>query len=223
MAFPDHGFVLLALPKTASTTLERALAPDASLVISGPPGMKHLGARGFERQIAPRLAAEGHRRESYEVVTMFREPVSWLESWWRYRARDGMVRRPHKSTTEISFEDFARSFIARDGRAPTPKGRPARFITIDEVVGVDRVLALDRPDVWQGYFSERLGRPLEFERRNVSSAPVRGELTTATRAALREHLAPEYAVWDRLSADGQWTGARGTPLPVPAPPAPASS
>jgi hypothetical protein len=37
MTFPDHGFVLLALPKTGSTTLERTLAPYASLVISSPP------------------------------------------------------------------------------------------------------------------------------------------------------------------------------------------
>ncbi len=216
MAFPDHGFVLLALPKTASTTLERALAPYASLVIGGPPGMKHVGARGFERTIAPRLASDGHERDSYEVVTMFRDPVGWLESWWRYRARDGLSRRsPRKSTAEISFEDFARSYIARDGRAPTPSGRPARFLTIDGVVGVDRLLALDRPDVWQDYFAARLGRPLEFERRNVSSAPVRGELTASTRAALEDHLAPEYAVWERLADDGQWVGARGTPLAVP--------
>jgi hypothetical protein len=219
MAFPDHGFVLLALPKTGSTTLERTLAPYASLVISRPPGMKHVGARGFERQLVPRLASEGHRRESYEIVTMFRDPISWLESWWRYRAREGMdERRPHKSTAEISFEDFARSFIAKDGLAPTPKGRPARFITIDGVVGVDRILALDRPDVWQRYFGERLGRPLTFEHRNVSTTPLRGELSDSTRAALREHLAPEYVVWDRLAGEGEWTRARGTPLAIGAPP-----
>jgi len=217
MAFPDHSFVLLALSKTASTTLERALAPYASWVISSPPGMKHLGAQGFERKIAPQLAASGHPRQSYEVVTMFRDPIAWLESWWRYRARHSLAeRRPHKSTADVSFEDYARSYIAEDGRAPTPKGRPARFLTVDGVVGVDRILAVDRPDVWQNFFAERLGRPLEFERRNVSSAPVNGELSAATRAALRAYLAPEYTVWDRLAESGQWTGACGTPLPVAA-------
>ncbi|WP_157953126.1 hypothetical protein [Nocardioides allogilvus] len=216
MALPDYGFVLLALSKTASTSLERTLAPYASLVISSPPGMKHLGASGFERKIAPRLAESGHERGSYEVVTMFRDPVSWLESWWRYRARDGQEeRRPDKSTAAVSFEDYARSYIAGDRRVPTPRGRPAKFITVDGLIGVDRILAVERPDVWQAYFSERLGRPLEFERRNVSTAPVRGELTDATRDALREHLAPECTVWERLAGSGEWAGARGTPLAVP--------
>lgn len=216
MALPDYGFVLLALSKTASTSLERTLSPYASVVISSPPGMKHLGVSGFERQIAPRLAESGHPREAYEVVTMFREPVAWLESWWRYRARDGQAeRRPDKSTAAISFEDYARSYIAGDRRFPTPRGRPGRFITVDGVVGVDRILAVERPDVWQGYFSERLGRPLEFEHRNVSTKPVRGELSDATRSALRDHLAPEFAVWKRLAASGQWVGTRGTPLDVP--------
>ena len=43
MAFPRHGFVLLAMPKCASTSLESALAPYADLVIDRPPGLKHLG------------------------------------------------------------------------------------------------------------------------------------------------------------------------------------
>lgn len=212
MTFPGHGFVLLALPKTASTTLERALAPYASLVISSPPARKHLPARGFEREFVPALAARGHPRDSYEVVTMFRDPVAWLESWWRYRAREGA--RPGNSTAGMPFEDFARSYVAGDGSAPTPKGRPSRFISVDGAVGVDRVFSLERPDVWGPWFSERVGRSLDFGRRNVSTAAP-GELSEDTRAALTRHFAPEYDVWRRVETTGQWAGARGTRLGDP--------
>ena len=35
----------------------------------------------------------------------------------------------------------------------------------------------------------------------------------AMREALAAHFAPEYAVWRRLEATGEWAGARGTRLP----------
>jgi hypothetical protein len=204
---PGRDFVLLALPKTASTALERTLSPYATEVVSSPPGRKHLPARGFVHTRAPELATQGHPRESYELVTMFREPIAWLESWWRYRARDDS----RQSTADLTFEEFALHYLAGDGDAPVPKGRPARFIQAQGAVAVDRVLAVERPDVWSAFFAGRIGRPLAFERRNASGTE-RGLLTDATREALTAHFAPEYDVWHRLADTGEWSGARGTRL-----------
>lgn len=213
MAFPAHGFVLLAMPKCASTSIESALSPYASLVIDKPPSRKHLGCSGFTKRVAPGLAADGHPRDSYELVTMFRDPIRWLESWWRYRAR--LDDDTDNSTQDLSFEDFARAYVDADPTAPTPRGRPGTFITIDGVVEVDRILAVERPDVWQAWFGERLGVTVGVERRNVSTERVVPELSEATRAALVDYFAPEYAVQARLAETGQWSGARGTPLAVP--------
>lgn len=216
MAFPAHGFVLLAMPKCASTSIETALAPHASLVIDKPPSRKHLGCSGFAKRIAPALAADGHPRDSYELVTMFRDPIAWLESWWRYRGRldDGS----DNSTNDLSFEEFARLYVDGDPTAPTPRGRPGQFLTVDGVVEVDRVFAVERPDVWQSWFSERLGVEVSVERRNVSEERVPPELSDATRTALEAYFAPEYAVASRLQETGAWSGARGTALAVPARP-----
>lgn len=204
---PGRDFVLLALPKTASTSLERTLAPYATEVVGSPPGQKHLPARGFVHTRAHDLAERGHPRESYELVTMFREPIAWLESWWRYRARDDS----RQSTADLTLDEFARLYLAGDEDAPVPRGRPARFLHAEGAVAVDRVLAVERPDVWQAWFSERVGAPLQFGRRNASVAE-RGELAEDTREALVAHFAPEYDVWRRLEATGQWSGARGTRL-----------
>lgn len=204
---PGRDFVLLALPKTASTTLERSLAPYATEVVGAPPAQKHLPARGFVHTRAHELAAQGHPRDSYELVTMFREPLAWLESWWRYRARDDSRR----STADMTFEEFAQRYLAGDDDAPVPRGRPAKFIRAQGGVAVDRIFAVDRPDVWEPWFSARVGAPLEFERRNASGAE-RGALSDATRSALVVHFAPEYAVWRRLQDTGEWAGARGTRL-----------
>ena len=207
---PGRDFVLLAMPKTASTSLERALAPYATEVVGSPPGQKHLPARGFVHTRAPVLAEQGHPRESYELVTMFREPIAWLESWWRYRAREDS----RQSTADMTFEEFALRYLAGDGDAPVPKGRPARFIHAQGAIAVDRIFSVGRPEVWSAWFSARVGAPLDFERRNASDAE-RGELGFATREALAAHFAPEYEVWRRLEATGEWAGARGTPLENP--------
>ncbi len=221
MAFLDHGFVLLLMPKAASTTLALALAPHASLDLRATPSVKHVGARGFERRIAARLDGMGHPRGTYEVVTMFREPVGWLESWWRYRAREGMdERRPDRSTSGISFDDYARAYVSGDHSLPIPNGRPARFITHDGAIGVDRIFAVERPEVWQAWFAGRVGRDLEFKRFNVSSAAVDSALGDDTRATLREYFAPEYSVWERLQETGQLSGVHGTALDVPERPRP---
>ncbi len=204
---PGQDFVLLALPKTATTTLERTLSPHATEVVSSPPSRKHLPARGFVHTVAHGLAEQGHPRDSYDLVTMFREPIAWLESWWRYRAREDSRR----STAEMSFEEFARAYLAGAPDAPVPKGRPARFIHAQGAVAVDRIFSVERPEVWSAWFADRLGVPLEFERRNASAAE-RGELTAATRSALEALFVPEYDVWRRLAGTGEWSGARGTVL-----------
>ncbi|WP_175539503.1 hypothetical protein [Nocardioides exalbidus] len=204
---PGRDFVLLALPKTASTTLERTLAPYATEVVSAPPGQKHLPARGFVHTRAQALAEQGHPRDSYELVTLFREPIAWLESWWRYRGREDS----RQSTADMAFEQFARHYLAGDDDAPVPRGRPSRFVQAQGGVAVDRIFSVDRPDVWEPWFSERVGAALEFERRNASGAE-RGELSSATRDELAAHFAPEYDVWRRLEPTGEWAGARGTQL-----------
>ena len=204
---PGRDFVLLALPKTASTSLERTLAPYATEVVGSPPAQKHLPARGFVHTRAEVLAAQGHARESYELVTMFREPIEWLESWWRYRAREDS----RQSTADLTFEEFALSYVSGDDGAPVPPGRPARFIRAQGAVAVDRIFSVERPDVWSAWFAERVGEPLTFERRNVSGVE-RGELTASTRDRLEAWFAPEYDVWRRLADTGEWSGARGTKL-----------
>lgn len=213
MAFPEHGFVLLAMPKCASTSLEQALAPYASLVIDRPPARKHLGCSGFARRVAPQLAAAGHPRESYELVSMFRDPVDWLASWWRYRGR--LEEGQANSTHHLGFDDFARAYVEGDPEAPTPRGRPGQFLTVEGAVEVDRVLAVERPETWEAWFGRQLGREVRVERRNTSDRRPRPELAPATRERLLEYFAPELSVLERLRETGEWAGARGTRLDVP--------
>ena len=202
MAFPRHGFVLLAMPKCASTSLEAALAPYADLVIDRPPASSTW---------APPASAGGSPH-GWPPTATTATPTSWSRcsatrcaGWSRggatARRPESVRHRPGADSSEMSFEEFARRYVEGDPDAPTPRGRPGQFLTMDDVVEVDRVLAVERPDAWQAWFRSRLGDEVEFERRNVSP-PADPELTASTRSALVDFFAPEYAVWSRLQETG---------------------
>jgi hypothetical protein len=208
LALPAHGFVMLSMPKSASTSLVRAIQGHAELVLRVNPGLKHLNCTQFNNVVVPLLRKGGYKRKDYELVSMFREPVEWLESWWRYRRRPALEDNTDRYTGEQSFEEFALDYLAK---AHPYRGRPVRFIsnTRDLDLGVDRLFRLEAPEVWQAWLSEKIGEELEFPQANVSAERAAPELTAETRARLVEFFAPEYDVYDHLRAEGTWTPPKG--------------
>jgi len=211
MALPHRGFVWLSAPKCASTSVEEALEVHASLVMRH--HFKHANYTTFTHRVEPLLADFGHDRSSYEVVCLFREPVGWLESWWRYRARPEILRGPkaHNYTGDMGFDEFVTRYVDRH---PGLRGigRPARFCSLEgRVVGVDRILRYESTEVWQTYLSERVGTDLGFRRTNVSGRDPE-PLDPAVRRRAEEFFAPEYRIWAELGRDGQWTPPRDVAL-----------
>ncbi len=209
IAMPAKGFVMLSLPKCASTSLVRSIHTEAEMILRINPGLKHINAKGFHDLVAPLLKRGGYAREDYEVCSMFREPVEWLESWWRYRRRPALLEEnPDRYTGEQSFEDFAKDYMAR----PHPlRGRPSRFIAMsdDLDIGVDRIFRLEAPEVWQGWIEDKLGPGVEIRNDNISTERKPPELSRRTRQALVDYFAPEYDVYDHLRESGQWAPPKG--------------
>ena len=212
IALPSHGFVMLSMPKCASTSIVRALSGQAEVVLRGNPKLKHMNCRLFHQRMMPILRHAGYPRKDYELVSLFREPVEWLESWWRYRSRPAILdERPHHYTGDLSFEEFAAAYVAGDRSVTRNVGRPARFLSLsdDLDLGVDRIFALDRPDAWQSWLEERMGGTVEIRTANRSSERREPELTAATRAALTDFFKPEYEIHARLAETGVWAPPRG--------------
>ena len=209
LALPAHGFVMLSLPKSASTSMVRAIAGQAEMVLRVNPRLKHINCSQFHELIVPVLRKGGYRRSDYEVVSLLREPVEWLESWWRYRRRPALLEEnARRYTGEQTFEEFTLAYLDRRQQV---RGRPARFVALgdDLTVGVDRLFQLERPDVWQGWLAEKLGKPIDIGTDNVSTERRPPELTAATRARLEEHFAPEYDLYAHVRETGQWAPPRG--------------
>jgi hypothetical protein len=211
IAAPHLGFAFLAMPKCASSSIEPKLIWRGMISMPRNPALKHMPAAQFERLVVPLLEVAGYRRRTYETVCLFREPIEWLHSWWRYRSREALAAPGspgHKNYTgHVTFEEFADAYIA--GRAAFAQiGSQAEFVRgLDADVGVDRIFRYESLDLLVGYLTERLGIELELDRRNAS--PMRElEISAAGRERLRRHLRMEYRIYDGLTPSPARESAR---------------
>lgn len=194
LIFWKARIVLLAVPKTGTTALETALAPQADAAIVNPPGLKHCGVAKYRRELAPFFERGGRR--PMRLVAVMREPVGWLGSWWRYRGRPALAGHPN-STAGLDFEAFVDAYLSDPQPDCARVGAQARLLA----GGVDHLFRHDRPAALHTFLSDALGRPVAPPRRNVSP---QGDvaLSDAMRARLRAARPEDFEMWDRLVADG---------------------
>ena len=216
LALPAHGFVMLSMPKCASTALEEVLAPRAEIVFKHNARLKHINCRAFYGTVGPTLRLAGYPRSQYELVCLFREPISWLESWWRYRQAPRLARRadPAKFSGNLTFDEYAQRYLDGDSSGAVVRGRPARFVSMKGEgyqVGMNRIFALEAPEAWQGWLQEKFGGELEFPTANRSRVQTPPELSASLRRRLEEHFTPEYDIYEHLRPTGMWVPPRRYP------------
>ena len=197
---PRHGFVFISVTKAASTSIEDAFEPYSQMSLRGNP-FKHTRYSGFQHFLQPYMALRGFPRESYEVVCVFREPIDWLASWWRYRSREELADPSHPAhnnyTGDVPFEEFARAFM-KGGEQFALIGREAEFVETrgPKWAGVDRVFRYERLDLLVDYLCEKVGEEVEVGVRNVS--PKKSySLSKECERELRDFLQPEYGIYER--------------------------
>lgn len=207
IAIPQHGLVFLAMTKCASTAIEDELSNDGLIITRKNPSLKHMTYRGFKRHLAPMLRRHGYPRRSYEVVSLFREPIEWLHSWYRYRARGELARatgpRQRNYSGNVTFAEFCDAYMQSSAPYATGIGRQANFVrSKQETVGVDRLFRYEELPGFVDYLAEKLGRPIELQPLNVSSRKQKLQIPRELHDGLRAHLATEYFIYETL-ADGR--------------------
>lgn len=208
--FYKPRLVFLSTPKTGTTAILAALKPRASMIVSGPPEMKHVTYGGFMAHVAPWIkASTGLDRQDYEVVTVMREPLDWLGSWYRYRTRNELKDpdHPHRAnyTGHLTYEEFVADVLRPDETRPgwASVGRPSDTARHDDgTIGVDRLFAYENLPSFVDYLSQRMGKPVETEKKNVSpSMPL--ALSAPARTSLQAHFADDVRLHASLRADGK--------------------
>lgn len=206
LVFLEQNLVVLSVPKTGSTAIERALRDDADIVTAHTPALKHMTVRRYRVFVQPML--EKLCGQSPELVAVMREPIDWLGSWFRYRQRRELDGHP-KSTRDMTFSAFAEAFMRESPPDLANVGRQARFLGAREGVSpVDHLFRYEDAPGVLGFLESRLGRPIRTTRENVSPAGTL-HLDSATELQLRSFLINDYALYDNIPGPSQRNSAGG--------------
>ena len=197
LVFWKEKLVLLAVPKTGTTSLEQALAPRSDMVIRNPPELKHANYARYQRWIEPFLEKAGG--PPLETLAVVRHPIDWLGSWYRYRHRDALVGRPN-STRDMSFDTFVNDYCRGKQPPHAHVGSQAKFVSnSDGARGVDHLFRYEEPDRLSAFVESRLGYRPDAERANVSPT-VDLVLSPGVEAKLRRKRPEEFDLWEQAGA-----------------------
>ncbi len=190
LVFWEARLAFLATPKTASSSVEEALADVAAMAVLRPPHLKHTNVQRYHRFIAPYLKqASGH---DFTVCALIRHPEDWLGSWFRYRQRPDTA--PANRTTGMTFEAFVTAWCGETRPAFADVGSQARFLHPRQGAGVDHLFKYDEMDRFTDFLSERLDRKVTLPRVNVSPFGDTA-LSDSGRALLHQAAAKDFAMY----------------------------
>lgn len=160
--------------------------------------MKHMQLRRFERFLRPYLKSVDHA--DVETTCLYRNPIDWLGSWYRYRQRDALIGHKN-STADKSFEDFVLSYLSEHSEPSSNVGQQSEFV-IDKTgnIGIDHLFRYDHFDEFQRFISDRFNMPLSFDRLNTSPI-VHLELSQTTRSRLENKLSRDFEIFESLGVN----------------------
>lgn len=194
LVFWRQQLVFLATPKTASTSIEAALAPIAAMVVVRPPHLKHTNAQRFHRFLMPYLAASTDK--PFALTALMRDPRDWLNSWYRYRQRPEEI--PEKSTRDISFDDFVRAYCQSEQPEFAKVGAQANFLVPPNKPAVDHIFRYENMAGFVRFLEDRLDTTIDLPELNISPAGD-DHLSTTTLALLHKTCAKDFQIHSKLA------------------------
>ncbi|MEZ5714877.1 MAG: gamma-glutamyl kinase [Paracoccaceae bacterium] len=195
LVFSKARLVILSVPKTGTTALEAALAPQAAIAVLAPPELKHAPVYRYNRFFRPMI--EKFIGEDMDVVAVIREPVSWLGSWYRYRSRPALDGS-RQSTAGISFEEFVEGYLCEPRKGFADVGAQSKFVEPrPNGTAVTHLFRYEAFDSFLGFLEDRLDCRIDLPRLNTSP-PAGLELAPETEARLRRACAEDFALWEGI-------------------------
>lgn len=196
LVFWEQRLVFLATPKAGSTAVETFLEPLASFSIQRPPEMKHLSAADYTQSVAPLLKSRAG--EEFTTVALMREPISWLQSWYRFRLRDDHDDPDHPMNGE-SFEEFVTDYLSDTPPTHARVGRQSDYVTDGAgQILVDQLFRYEDMDDFVHFLEERLDCEVTLPRINVPPAVDVG-LSEGAYQALSDKLAADFELYHRIA------------------------
>ncbi len=177
------------------------MRPHSDFSLSGNPNLKHIRYHLMDSFIFP-LLASSHVKKPF-IFAVMREPVSWVESWYRFRGRDELAPpshpQHHNYSGHLSFPEYVEAVL--QPKPPSYARIHSQFHYIrahDGSVGVDLIIPLEQvnshvPTLLAKY-NIRVANP--DERKNVSEKREAAALPAPLKARLQAHLRKDVELYN---------------------------
>lgn len=195
MVFFKERLTYLAVPKTGTSAVERALHHKASMILRDPPGLKHTNARGYERRFRELFDRKG--LPQMETVAVMREPLSWLGSWYRYRQRPALNGHPN-STAHLSFDDFMEGYLSDDQPDFAKVGAQGQFVSDGSgQLLINHLFRYEDLDPFLFFMERKLGAQIRLKAVNTSP---KGQtpLSEGLYNAFRQRNTLDFEIYEAL-------------------------
>ena len=168
-----HKYVFLCNTKCASNSIEEMLKPYSEIALVGLQTVRHTNFADYDQYIKPYLKVIAEA-DNLETICIVREPLSWLNSWYRFRSRS-TLRNPehpnhHKSTFGMEFSEFITAYMSPEPPAFV-KDISSQFNFVKNSmgeIGVDTIFLYENLDSLVDYMSHRVDSNLKLKSINVS-------------------------------------------------------
>lgn len=211
LVFWEARLVLLSQQKTGTTALIHALASQADMHIRQPTELRHMNHTEFCTFICPMFMKKtGVGRTGFNVISVMRDPLDWVGSWFRFRARPQLADPNHPRHAEytgaMTFDEFVWDVCAsRTGHTPAHAaiGTPCRVaLSREGLLEVDQLFPYEDMSGLRSLIEEKTGKPLKTIPVNVSPT-MELNLSDEPRLALQQLYKNEIELYASLSAGGQ--------------------
>lgn len=202
MASLRFGFIVLSMPKCASSSLQQALTPVCDVRFKD--HMKHVDFAFVQRWVLPMLAARRAPAPfAPRVFCLMREPIDWLYSWYRY-SWDEAGRPLATGGAREGYPSFAAFLDAYFSPCPPRVGgvlRQTDFLRgADGAPGAIELIRFEDHARLLRMLEGMCGQALELKVTNRSRPRRDADFAGVDLAGLRRRLAAEYAVYDAIPA-----------------------
>ncbi len=188
----EYKFTFLCQPKCASTSIEKALDPYSQLSTSPHHKLKHKNFRQYERHIKPFI-----NQKNMEVVCLMREPISWLNSWYRYRCRPRIKNSPNYCGN-LTFQEWIEEYLLEERPSRSNIGVQNTFFSNSKgEIGVDKIFKYENLEEIIKFFESKVGKTIEIPQLN-KSPEIDFHLKPETIEKLKEVLKDDYKIYESL-------------------------
>ena len=193
LVFISRNLIFFETPKTASSALHNALAPEADMVFTKDPKVRHFSPRRFQKQVLPMLRRH-YLDQDPETTALIREPIDWLGSWYRYRRAAAFVDT-ELSTADISFEEFTKIYLRQDHTPLAHIGRQSQFLKNADNQPPTNLWRFDAIEGYCQFLGEKLDLRITLKIENKSDAADQS-ISSETKSQLNDFFAKDYALYN---------------------------